>query len=105
MKWIRLRNKGSFDIKKSLNLIGASVKTCDNPIGLFGSGTKYALAQALREGITVKICSDGKEYTLFGKKEEFRGQVFDTVAFRSQTGTVIKTGIVSNFGKEDWTDQ
>lgn len=105
MKWIRLRNKGSFDVIKAINLMGASVKVCDNPVGLYGSGSKFALGQALRQKINVKICCNGQQYTLIGVPEEFRGKMFEVVGFRTKTGKVIKTPITTDFGKEDWNDK
>ncbi len=105
MKWIRMRNTGSFDIVKAISMIGCSVKQNSDCIGLFGSGSKYALAQALRQNITIKICCDGKSYTLCGTSEEFRGKSFEMVSLRSNTGSLIKTSISSDFGKEDWHDK
>lgn len=104
MKWIRLRNKGDVDIIKAINIMGASVKECSDPIGLFGSGSKYALAQALRKNIAVKIYCNGRLYTMVGVTEEFRGKTFQMVAFKTSTGKVIKTPIAEDFGKEDWND-
>lgn len=104
MKWLRLSNAGEFDVITAITMIGASVKVTDNPIGLYGSGAKYALAQALRQGIAVKIADKGKVYTLAGKPKTFRGEEFTMVALRSPTGKIHETGITSDFGKEDWKD-
>ena len=101
-KWIRLSNAGSFDVVTAVSMLGASVKTCDDPIGLYGSGVKYALAQCLRQGISLKVSDNGKLYTLVAKPEEFRGQTFDKVALKTKTGKMHVTGITSDFGKEDW---
>lgn len=105
MKWIRLHNDGDFDVVTAVQMIGASVKTNDDPIGLYGSGIKYAMAQALRMGISIKIAVNGKVYTLTGKKKEFRGEEFTNVALREPTGKTHVTGITSEFGKEDWTEK
>jgi hypothetical protein len=105
MRWIRLHNDGDFDVVTAIQMIGASVKTNDDPIGLYGSGVKYALAQALRMGINVKIAVNGKMYSLAGKKKEFRGEEFTNVALKEQTGRMHVTSITSEFGKEDWTEK
>lgn len=102
MRWVRITNAGDFDVASAVNMIGASVKECDSPIGLFGSGTKYALAQAARQGITVKIASAGVTLTSMTEKQEFRNTEFDVVTFRSNTGKKIKTPITTKFGAEDW---
>lgn len=103
-KWIRLSNAGSFDVVTAVGMLGASVKTCDDPIGLYGSGIKYALAQCLRHNISLKISDNGKLYTLVAKPEEFRGETFNKVALKTKTGKMHVTGITSDFGKEDWNE-
>lgn len=104
MRWVRLSNSGQFDFAKAVSLLGASVKESDTPIGMFGSGIKYAMAQALRQKIPIKIQSGGVVWTMVAKQEEFRGKVFDVVSFRSDSGKVVKTPITSEFGKEDWAN-
>jgi hypothetical protein len=108
--WIELKNQGKFEVVTALTMIGASVKVTDDPIGLFGSGTKYALAQALRLGIRVVFQVGSVRYSLTSVRQDFRGTTFDMVAlaemhapFDSITATHV-TGITSQFGKEDWQD-
>jgi len=105
MKWVRLHNEGDFDVVTAIQMIGASVKHCDSPIGLYGSGIKYAMAQAIRQKISIKIADRGKLYTLTGKIKTFRGEDFVAVCLKSSTGKIHETGITSNFGAEDWTDK
>jgi len=104
MKWLRISNPGSFDIESALNMLGASVKTGDNPIGMFGSGTKFALAQACRENISVKIATDDKVYTVKTERKDFRDVEFQKVVLRSETGKEIKTPMTTAFGSKDWND-
>lgn len=104
MKWVRLHNDGEFDVVTAIQMIGASVKTTTDPIGLYGSGVKYAMAQAIRENIPIKIADKGKVYTLQSKLKAFRGEDFDMVCLKSSTGKMHETGITSDFGKEDWED-
>ena len=103
-KWIKLHNSGDFDVVTAISMMGASVKTCDNPIGLYGSGIKYAMAQCLRNNISLKVSDNGKLYTLTGQDKEFRGEQFKNVALKTKTGKMHVTGITSDFGQEDWND-
>ena len=103
-KWIKLHNSGDFDVVTAISMMGASVKTCDNPIGLYGSGIKYAMAQCLRNNISLKVSDNGKLYTLTGQDKEFRGEQFKNVALKTKTGKMHVTGITADFGKADWND-
>lgn len=59
--------------------MGVSVKTSDNPIGAFGTGTKMAIAGLLRLKHTVEIFSEGKHYVFGTEKVVFRGEEFEQV--------------------------
>lgn len=104
MKWLRISNPGLFDIESALNMLGASVKTGTNPIGMFGSGTKYALAQACRDQISVKISTGDKLYSVGTTSKQFREVDFQKVILRSETGGTIKTPMTTEFGAKDWKD-
>jgi len=61
-------------------LMGLSVKTNEESIGMFGTGFKYAIAVLLRTGHEVTIhCESGKVYEFSLEKMEFRGQEFQRV--------------------------
>lgn len=102
-KFIALRNAGNLDIVQAVNLLGASVKQEDS-IGMFGSGIKYALAEAARKGIDIHFSSEGKVFSLMTSPTTFKGKEFEVVCLKSKTGKIHRTGITSDFGKEDWTD-
>lgn len=104
MKWLRISNPGHFDIDNALNMLGASVKTGTNPIGMFGSGTKYAISQACRDNISLKISTNGKVYTATTERKDFRNVEFKKVVLRSETGGEIKTPMTTAFGDKDWKD-
>lgn len=104
MKWLRISNPGVFDVDSALNMLGASVKTGTNPIGMFGSGTKYALAQACRDGVNVKIATGEQVYTVGTDTKKFRDVDFQKVVLRSTTGGSIKTPMTTEFGAKDWKD-
>jgi hypothetical protein len=103
-KWIKMHNDGEFDVITAIGMLGASVKMGEDPIGLYGSGIKYAMAQALRMGISLKISDKGNLYTLTSFETEFRGRQFQSVGLKTKTGKIHKTGITTDFGKEDWTN-
>lgn len=104
MKWLRISNPGVFDVESALNMLGASVKTGTNPIGMFGSGTKYALAQACRDRVSVKISTGEKLYSVGTTSKKFRDVDFQKVILRSETGGTIKTPMTTEFGAKDWKD-
>jgi hypothetical protein len=61
-------------------LMGLSVKTSAESIGMFGTGFKYAISVLLRTGHEVSIhCESGKIYEFGLEQMEFRGQEFQRV--------------------------
>lgn len=105
--FIKMTNPGSFDIVSALSMIGASVKQTDEPIGLYGSGVKYALAQALRMKIPIVFVDETTRFDLVNEPKSFRGKDFGMVALRAHEGddeVIHHTGITAEFGREDWTD-
>jgi hypothetical protein len=69
---------------KSWELMGISAKEIDNPIGLFGTGLKYALAVLLREGHQIDIHSDGKHWSFGVADINFRGKDFQQITCNGQ---------------------
>lgn len=102
MRWIRMSNSGSFDLEKRLKFAGASVKVKDNAIGQFGDGSLYSYSLACRLNLSMKIASNGNIYTLATLKDKFREKEFDVVAFKTQTGKVIRSPFVVDLGHFDW---
>lgn len=105
MKWIRMSNPGSFDLENRVKFMGASVKIKENSIGCFGNGGLYSFCQACREGLQLKIATNGKVYTLTTQKGEFRDTEFDVVCFKTNTGKIIRTPFVTDLGRSDWTER
>lgn len=54
MSTVSFRNRGLIELR-SVKTFGVSAKDCDNPIGFFGTGLKYAIAICLRLGCTVTL--------------------------------------------------
>lgn len=69
---IYLQNDGELDIR-AIKTMGLHGKDCDNPIGYFGTGLKYALAVLLRENIEVSIFIGSNRYIFDTETIEFRG--------------------------------
>ena len=104
MRYVKISNKGTFDIGAAVNMLGASVKTTSDPIGMFGSGTKFALAQIVREGIKAKIWDGSNLWNVTSDKKTFRDREFQMVQLRVTNGRKIDTPITTEFGAHDWTD-
>lgn len=105
MTYVQISNLGELDIERAVSMLGAHVKETDNPIGLFGTGLKYAIAQAARMNIPLVLTSGKNVYRLATRPKEFRGQTFNQVVFAKNDGTVVHTPLTDRFGIEDWTEQ
>ncbi len=103
MRWLKISNSGCFDVVAAVNMMGASVKVGENPIGMFGSGTKYALAQAVRGDIPVKIWNGEHMFNVGTKTKTFRDRAFKMVTLK-QVGTHHVTPITTELGSKDWND-
>jgi hypothetical protein len=99
MRWIKIANRGCFDVVAAVNMLGASVKVNDNPIGMFGSGTKFALAQIARSNIEAKIYDGRQMFNVKTSRKTFRDKAFDMVSLNN-----IQTPITTEFGGQDWKD-
>jgi len=75
---IIFENPGVLDLK-AITTFGVSVKTTENPIGFFGTGSKYAVAILLRNGFSLKLITGGKEYKFSIKNQDFRGKEFGVI--------------------------
>lgn len=78
----------------SWEIIGMSAKETDNPIGMFGSGFKFALAILLRTGHQIHIVSEGTRYDFGTTPKEFRGKTFDVVTCNGK-----ELGITTDMGR------
>lgn len=82
---------GELDIQ-SLTVFGMSAKPSkDNPIGMFGTGLKMAIAILCRVGATVEIIRpDGSIHEFYTRKTEFRGNTFDNVMMRKKNSYLAR---------------
>lgn len=87
------RNKGLLDLD-CIRTFGINVKECDNPIGQFGTGLKYAIAVLLRHGINVEMFIDGGRYKFQERHEPVRGKEFGFVYMNDE-----KLAFTTDLGK------
>jgi hypothetical protein len=106
MNYIKVSNLGTFDVPMAVNLLGASVKSKEDAIGMFGSGLKYALAQAMRENCNIHIASGEHIYKVITKPISFKDKHFDKVYLLNiHTKEEFETPITTDFGKENWIEK
>jgi len=104
--YIKVSNNGVLDVPVACNMLGASVKVTDGAIGMFGSGLKYALAQACRMGFEIHIASGDHVYRVETRSQEFRNKMFKKVVLREIfENTIHETPITTEFGQHDWKDK
>ena len=72
------RNKGEIDVG-AITTLGVSVKEGAGAIGMFGTGLKYSIAVALREGLKLIIRSGRREYVFSLREQRIRGEHFQIV--------------------------
>jgi phosphotransferase system IIA component len=75
---IVFKNPGLIDIKAAMTH-GVSAKEGENPIGIFGTGLKYAIAVILRDGGSISIWRGNREYKFERRKKVFRGKEFNLI--------------------------
>lgn len=103
-KYVAIVNNGVIDVR-SLELIGATSKKGDEgKIGLFGSGTKYAIAQCLRNGIDLYVAA-GEKLIGFDTKDEIIGNLtHKRIRYVVDLTQTIETSMTTSMGAEDWND-
>lgn len=77
-KGVLILNKGLLNVDDAL-IFGASVKESDSPIGMFGTGLKYAIAVILRYDQEITIYSGTQKHHFTKQKHSIRGKEFDVV--------------------------
>lgn len=71
-------NPGELDIRM-LTTMGVSAKIGDSPIGMFGTGLKYAIAVLLREKQSITIHNGTERWEFATEQEVIRGKEFDCI--------------------------
>lgn len=84
MRAIVHRTPGLLDLR-SLTVMGLSVKPrSDNPIGMFGTGLKYAVATLCRLGCSPVLWIGHDKYTFVGRRADFRGAEYTKLRMRCE---------------------
>lgn len=83
----------------AIAVMGVSVKVNDNPIGFFGTGSRFSIATWLRHGCKVTLVRNGEIIPFTTKTEVIRGQEFNRVYMGDDP-----LGFTSDLGKtwEPW---
>lgn len=95
-------NPGCLD-PQTITTMGLSAKECDNPIGQFGTGLKYAIAIVLRYGGEITIDSGLDRYTFSTCEAVFRNKPFDQIVMHGPKGP-LTLPFTLDYGKnwEPW---
>lgn len=97
-EYILFQNKGLID-KRAMNTFGLSVKNKDNPIGMFGTGLKYAIAVLMRDAVPFRIFSGTEEIHFSTKEIDFRDEKVNMIYIDDK-----EAGFTTHFGK-NWTQE
>jgi len=98
MSALIFQNQGLLDLN-ALRIMGVSVKDTSSPIGMFGTGLKYASASALRLGGSLTIYVGLERYDLSSREITIREKPFSQVLLNGEP-----MGFTSDLGKkwEPW---
>jgi len=87
------QNDGLVDME-AVKIMGISSKECDNPIGYFGTGLKYAIAILLRNSQKVTLYRGHKRYVFGVREARVRVDNFNIVTMNG-----IDLGFTTDLGK------
>lgn len=80
---IILKNQGLIEIDV-ITTMGVNVKECENPIGYFGTGLKYAIATLLRNNIQFYLMIGNAKFEFETELKTIRGQELDYCVMRGE---------------------
>lgn len=98
MNVVSFQNAGLIDLR-AVRTFGVSAKECDNPIGFFGTGLKYAIAISLRLGCKVTLYRGTERFDFTTKHVDMRSSKFQVVQMNDE-----ELGFTTDLGKtwEAW---
>lgn len=98
MNIISFQNAGLIDLR-AVRTFGVSAKECDNPIGFFGTGLKYAIAISLRLGCKVTLYRGLDRFDFATADVDVRNSKFRVVTMNGE-----ELGFTTDLGKtwEAW---
>lgn len=96
-------NPGIMDLR-GLRAFGVNAKTNTNPLGFFGTGSKYAVSGLLRSNCTITLWLGADKYLFGVKRDAMRGKEFDFVTLTHPDGRVEELPYTLELGKtwEPW---
>ncbi len=102
--YVLVKNDGILDLN-SLVLMGASTKKDDDSkIGQFGTGFKYAIAEATRMGIGIIITNGDKIVKVETRQVQLRDKVFSKIVYNVNNTEIIESALTTELGSHDWND-
>lgn len=93
MSTVSFINRGLIDLR-AIRTFGMSAKDCENPIGFFGTGLKYAIAICLRLGCSVTLFRGLERYNFATAGVAMRGNDFKVVTMNGE-----ELGFTTDLGK------
>lgn len=96
MSYLLIQNAGAVELNAFM-LMGASNKRGQSKIGMFGTGTKYAIATLLKAGIEPLVCSGLSEIRFTTLPTTLRGETHQQVAIVVD-GDVERLGFTTEMG-------
>lgn len=99
MSTVSFQNKGLIDLV-SIKTFGISAKDCEDPIGFFGTGLKYAIAILLRNKCTFTLYRGTEEIIFSTVTATVRDKDFEVVCMTNlSTGETEELGFTLELGK------
>lgn len=97
-KTVSFINRGLIDLR-AIRTFGVSAKECENPIGFFGTGMKYAIAICLRLGCGITLYRGTARYVFKTAEISVRNSDFSVVTMNGE-----ELGFTIDLGKkwEPW---
>lgn len=92
-------NNTELDID-ALLILGVNVKQNDNPIGFFGTGSKFAIATLLRTNHSIDLYLKGEKHTFLSREKIIRGKPFSLIVLRYPSGEERELGFTTDLGKQ-----
>ncbi len=98
MTAIIFRTPGTLDMR-AFTTMGMSAKpTTDRPIGVFGTGLKYAVAVLVRLGARFEVHTGGHRYWFETAEVDFRGATFKQIVMRRDAWVSFNSRILGGEG-------
>lgn len=104
MKWLVVENSTEMPIE-ALEMLGATDKSLGGFIGKFGTGTKYAIAAALRNGIDIRICLGTRVIRFDTKEVPLSRDTVHRITMQVNNNNPKDRDWTTQMGREDWRDK